>query len=144
MSDSVFQQPSRRAFITIGGLAIGGLAFAACAPKASTGSTGATGGTEAKLGVGNNGQVGKGRAGATADSLLIAGFQWGNPTTFNVFSPTAAEVEKAKRIIAALKEAEAQGKGAASLEGKMIDAASEKMATNILVVADKIAASAAK
>ncbi len=58
-----------------------------------------------------------------------------------VFSPTAAEVEKAKRIIVALKEAEAQGKGAASLDGKMIDAASEKMAKNILVVADKIAAS---
>jgi citrate lyase subunit beta/citryl-CoA lyase len=55
-----------------------------------------------------------------------------------------AEVEKAKRIIAALKEAEAQGKGAASLDGKMIDAASEKMATNILVVADKIASSAGK
>ena len=61
-----------------------------------------------------------------------------------VFSPTAAEVEKAKRIIAALKEAEAQGKGAASLDGKMIDAASEKMAKNILVVAEKIAKSAAK
>jgi citrate lyase subunit beta/citryl-CoA lyase len=58
-----------------------------------------------------------------------------------VFSPTAAEVEKAKRIIAALKEAEAQGKGAASLDGKMIDAASEKMAKNILVVAEKIAKS---
>ncbi|HEY3339710.1 MAG TPA: ABC transporter substrate-binding protein [Propionicimonas sp.] len=90
MSDSVFQQPSRRAFITIGGLAIGGLAFAACAPKASTGSTGATGGTEAKLGVGNNGQVGKGRSGATADTLFIAGFQWGAPATFNPLAPTAA------------------------------------------------------
>jgi citrate lyase subunit beta/citryl-CoA lyase len=42
----------------------------------------------------------------------------------------------------ALKEAEAQGKGAASLDGKMIDAASEKMAKNIIVVADKIAQSA--
>ncbi|MCU0733666.1 MAG: CoA ester lyase, partial [Hyphomonas sp.] len=61
-----------------------------------------------------------------------------------VFSPTAAEVEKAKRIIAALKEAEAQGKGAASLDGKMIDAASEKMAKNIIVVAEKIASSAGK
>ncbi len=90
MSDSVFQQPSRRAFITIGGLAIGGLAFAACAPNASTGSTGATGGTEAKLGVGNNGQVGKGRTGATADTLFIAGFQWGAPATFNPLAPTAA------------------------------------------------------
>ncbi len=56
----------------------------------------------------------------------------------NVFSPTDAEIEKAKRILAALKEAEAQGKGAASLDGKMIDAASEKMAKNIIVVAEKI------
>lgn len=56
-----------------------------------------------------------------------------------VFSPLPAEVDKAHRIIAALKEAEAQGKGAASLDGKMIDAASEKMARNILVVADAIA-----
>ena len=91
MSHSVFEQPSRRSFIKIGGLAIGGLALAACAPAANTGaSSGATGGTEAKLGVGNNGQVGKGRAGATADSLLIAGFQWGPPATFNPLSPTAA------------------------------------------------------
>ena len=59
-----------------------------------------------------------------------------------VFSPTAGEIDRAKRIIVALKEAEAQGKGAASLDGKMIDAASEKMAKNILVVADIIAKSA--
>lgn len=59
-----------------------------------------------------------------------------------VFSPTQAEVERAKRILVALKEAEAQGKGAASLDGKMIDAASEKMAKNIIVVAEKIAQSA--
>ena len=61
-----------------------------------------------------------------------------------VFSPTEAEVTKAERIIAALKEAEAQGKGAASLDGKMIDAASEKMANNLLATARAIKASAAK
>jgi citrate lyase subunit beta/citryl-CoA lyase len=55
-----------------------------------------------------------------------------------VFSPPAKEVERAQRIIAALKEAEAQGKGAAALDGKMIDAASERMARNVLVVADAI------
>jgi citrate lyase subunit beta/citryl-CoA lyase len=59
-----------------------------------------------------------------------------------VFSPNPKEVEKAQRIIAALKEAEAQGKGAASLDGKMIDAASERMARNVLVVSDAIAAKA--
>jgi citrate lyase subunit beta/citryl-CoA lyase len=59
-----------------------------------------------------------------------------------VFSPTEAEVTKARRIVAALREAEAQGKGAASLDGKMIDAASEKMANNVLAVADAIARAA--
>jgi len=43
-----------------------------------------------------------------------------------------------------LKEAEAQGKGAASLDGKMIDAASEKMARNIIVVSEQIEAAKAK
>ncbi|OYU19222.1 MAG: CoA ester lyase [Rhodobacteraceae bacterium PARR1] len=56
-----------------------------------------------------------------------------------VFSPTDAEVTKARRIIEELKIAESQGKGAASLDGKMIDAASEKMARNVLVIADAIA-----
>ncbi len=60
-----------------------------------------------------------------------------------VFSPPPKEVERAQKIIAALKEAEAQGKGAASLDGKMIDAASERMARNVLVVADAIKAAEA-
>ena len=86
-------------------------------------------------------------AGAKRAAALGVEGKWAiHPTQIElanaVFSPTAAEVEKAKRIIAALKEAEAQGKGAASLDGKMIDAASEKMAKNILVVAEKIASSA--
>jgi citrate lyase subunit beta/citryl-CoA lyase len=55
-----------------------------------------------------------------------------------IFSPTAKEVERAERILVALKEAEAQGKGAASLDGKMIDAASEKMAKNLLTTAAAI------
>ena len=58
----------------------------------------------------------------------------------DVFSPTEAEVTKARRIIEELKIAEAQGKGAASLDGKMIDAASERMARNVLVVAEAISA----
>lgn len=61
-----------------------------------------------------------------------------------VFSPSPAEVDKAQRIVAALKEAEAQGKGAAALDGKMIDAASERMARNVLVVNDAIEAAARK
>jgi citrate lyase subunit beta/citryl-CoA lyase len=58
----------------------------------------------------------------------------------DVFSPPEAEVDRARRVIEALKEAEAQGKGAASLDGKMIDAASERMARNVITVADAIAA----
>lgn len=58
------------------------------------------------------------------------------------FSPTEKEVEKAERTVVALKEAEEQGKGAASLDGKMIDAASERMARNILVTRDAIKAAA--
>lgn len=60
-----------------------------------------------------------------------------------VFSPTAGEVEKAELTMKALKEAEEQGKGAASLNGKMIDAASERMARNVLLTNDAIKASAA-
>lgn len=58
----------------------------------------------------------------------------------HVFSPPEAEVTRARRIIEELRKAEAEGKGAASLDGKMIDAASERMANNVLTVADAIAA----
>lgn len=57
-----------------------------------------------------------------------------------VFSPPEDEVTKAQRIIEELKSAEAAGKGAASLDGKMIDAASEKMARNVIDMAQAIAA----
>ena len=38
-----------------------------------------------------------------------------------VFAPTEKAIEKAKRIIAAIKEAEAKGSGVISLNGKMVD-----------------------
>jgi len=57
-----------------------------------------------------------------------------------VFSPPDAEVTKAKRILAALEEAAAQGKGAAALDGRMIDAASARMAENVVRSAQAIAA----
>ena len=60
------------------------------------------------------------------------------PTTSSRRPPK--EIERAERILVALKEAEAQGKGAASLDGKMIDAASEKMAKNLLVTSAAIKA----
>ena len=49
-----------------------------------------------------------------------------------VFSPPPAEVDRVKRILIALEEAAAAGKGAASLDGRMIDAASARMAENVV------------
>ena len=49
-----------------------------------------------------------------------------------VFTPPPAEVDKAKRILIALDEAAKAGQGAASLDGRLIDAASAKMAENIV------------
>ena len=49
-----------------------------------------------------------------------------------VFSPSSAEVDHAKRILAALEDAAATGKGAASLDGRMIDAVSARMAENLV------------
>ncbi|MFZ2726026.1 MAG: CoA ester lyase [Methylococcaceae bacterium] len=58
----------------------------------------------------------------------------------DIFTPPASEVEKAKRILVALQEAAAQGKGAAALDGRLIDAASERMANNVVRAAEAIAA----
>jgi citrate lyase subunit beta/citryl-CoA lyase len=50
----------------------------------------------------------------------------------DVFTPSKEEVDTAERILDALYRASKEGHGAASLDGKMIDVASEKMAKNIL------------
>lgn len=50
----------------------------------------------------------------------------------SVYSPADTEVDRARRILHALKEAAEQGKGAASLDGRMIDEASAKMAENVV------------
>tara|TARA_B100000959_G_scaffold213090_1_gene224168 strand:+ start:90 stop:1028 length:939 start_codon:yes stop_codon:yes gene_type:complete len=49
-----------------------------------------------------------------------------------VFSPPESEVNKAKRILEELDKAAKEGKGAAQLDGRMIDAASARMAENIV------------
>ena len=49
-----------------------------------------------------------------------------------VFSPLEDEVNKAKRILEELDKAAAEGRGAAQLDGRMIDAASARMAHNIV------------
>ena len=55
-----------------------------------------------------------------------------------VFSPPATEVDKAKRILEELDKAAREGRGAASLDGKMIDAASARMAENVVRMAEAI------
>lgn len=57
-----------------------------------------------------------------------------------IMSPPEKEVTRAKRVLVALEEAAKAGKGAAQLDGKMIDAASERMARNIVRQAEMIAA----
>ena len=86
-----------------------------------------------------------GRAPSRAAALGIEG-KWAiHPSQIelanDVFSPTRKGSRPApERIIEVLKEAEEQGKGAAALDGKMIDAASEQMARNVLVTHEAIKA----
>ncbi|MFO1131631.1 MAG: CoA ester lyase [Hyphomicrobiales bacterium] len=56
-----------------------------------------------------------------------------------VMSPSEAEVTRAKRILEAMKEAEAQGKGAVSLDGRLIDYASIRQAQVLVEKAAQIA-----
>ena len=55
-----------------------------------------------------------------------------------VFSPPSSEVTKAKRILEELDKASKAGKGAAQLDGRMIDAASARMAENIVNIDKQI------
>ncbi len=56
----------------------------------------------------------------------------------DVFTPSEAEVTKARRIMAAMDEAAKAGKGAVSLDGRLIDIASIRMAEALLAKADQI------
>ena len=55
------------------------------------------------------------------------------------FSPSEAELTKANRMLEALDQAAKEGKGAAQLDGRMIDAASARMAQNVVEVGKAIA-----
>ncbi len=63
---------------------------------------------------------------AKAKSLGLTGKSAINPRQIDVihsvFAPTDAELKHALRILAAMKEAEKEGKGVFSLDGKMVDA----------------------
>lgn len=55
-----------------------------------------------------------------------------------VFSPTAREVARARKLITAYAEAEAQGLGAVAVDGVMVDAASARIMRNTIEKADLI------
>jgi malyl-CoA/(S)-citramalyl-CoA lyase len=58
-----------------------------------------------------------------------------------VFTPSEAEVTKARRIIEAMDQAAREGKGAVSLDGRLIDIASIRMAQALLEKAASMASS---
>jgi malyl-CoA/(S)-citramalyl-CoA lyase len=58
-----------------------------------------------------------------------------------VFTPSEAEVTRARRIVDAMAQAAKEGKGAVSLDGRLIDIASIRMAEALLAKADAIAKS---
>jgi malyl-CoA/(S)-citramalyl-CoA lyase len=57
-----------------------------------------------------------------------------------VFTPAEAEVDRAERILQAMEEAAKEGKGAVSLEGRLIDAASIRMAQNLMTKVEQMRA----
>jgi len=58
----------------------------------------------------------------------------------DVFSPRPEEVARAERILVALDEAAREGRGAAQLDGRLIDAASARMAHNVVQLAAQLRA----
>jgi malyl-CoA/(S)-citramalyl-CoA lyase len=56
-----------------------------------------------------------------------------------VFTPPTQEVERARRILDALEQAAREGRGAAQLDGRMIDAASARMAQVVVEMNEAIA-----
>ena len=58
----------------------------------------------------------------------------------DVFTPPESEVDQARRVLRALDEAAAAGRGAAQLDGRMIDAASARMARNVVETAEAVSA----
>ena len=89
------------------------------------------------------------RAGARRAAALGCEGKWAiHPSKVElaneVFSPPEAEIARARRIVEELRKAEAAGQGAASLDGKMIDAASERMAQTVIAMDDAIRAAASR
>jgi len=58
-----------------------------------------------------------------------------------VFSSSAEEVEKARRIMEAMAQAAREGRAAVQLDGRLIDIANIRMAQNLLQKAEAVSAS---
>jgi malyl-CoA/(S)-citramalyl-CoA lyase len=58
----------------------------------------------------------------------------------DVFTPTPKEVDRARRILIEMDKAAKEGKGAVSLDGRLIDAASIRMAENVVKQIEQIEA----
>ncbi len=69
---------SRRRFLSLAGLAVGGSMVGLGATGCGTAQTGSKAGTDGA----------KGRPGASGDTFFVAGFQWGPPTNFNPVGAT--------------------------------------------------------
>ncbi len=65
--------PSRRRFLTLTGLAVGGTVIGVSAAGCGTAQTGSSSGNASS----------SGRAGASGETLFVAGFQWNPPKSFN-------------------------------------------------------------
>ncbi|WP_374302708.1 CoA ester lyase [Ferrovibrio sp.] len=61
------------------------------------------------------------------------------PLANDVYTPPESEVTKARRILEAMKDAQAKGQGAVALDGKLIDIASIRQAEGIVKQAELIA-----
>ncbi|MEN8721283.1 MAG: CoA ester lyase [Alphaproteobacteria bacterium] len=60
------------------------------------------------------------------------------PLANEVFTPSLAEVDKARRILVAMEEAQKSGSGAVALDGRLIDIASVRQAEALVAQADAI------
>src|SRR4051794_40310482 len=85
--------PSRRNFLTLTGLAVGGAALGLGVSACGTAQTGSSTGGQAK-----------GRAGAPGETMFVAGFQWRPPKSFNPLAaqpdwPTNVQAGKQSQII---------------------------------------------
>jgi len=86
---------------------------------------------------------------AAANRVAVLGYEgkWAiHPSQIDlankVFTPSDAEVTKARRIVAAMADAAKAGKGAVSLDGRLIDIASIRMAEALLAKAGSIGVAA--